>query len=197
MLGFRTKIYYEDRKKQGRNIKGSAILMSNHRHIFDYAVYMFVFLFRTLRVQAAEVLYTRPFMKPLLIAWGAIYVDRNKTNFGFVEKSLSLLRKGWVVEIFPEARLPKKGEETPLPFKHSAAYIALESGAPIIPVVTNGACFTLKRTRVLIGTPIYAADLTEEGLSEKENIALVTEKLRAHIGDLQKKLKEKTEGENQ
>lgn len=194
-MGFRTKIYYEDRKTQGRGIRGAAILISNHRNIFDYAVYMFVFAARTLRVQAAEVLYTRPMMKPLLKAWGAIYVDRNNPNFGFVEKSLSLLRNGWVVSVFPEARLQKKGEETPLPFKPSATYIALESGVPIIPVVTNGACFTLKRNRVLIGTPVYAADLTEEGLSDKENIALVTEKLRAHIGTLQEELARRTEGE--
>ena len=32
---FRTKIYYEDKAVQGRRIKGSAILISNHTSVFD------------------------------------------------------------------------------------------------------------------------------------------------------------------
>ena len=191
LLAFRTKIHYVDKQTQGRFIKGPAILISNHRKIFDYAVYLFVFFTRTLRVQAAEVLYTRPFMKPLLCSLGAIYVDRNHKDFGFVKKSLQLLKKGWIVHIYPEARLPKKDEETPLPFVPSAAYIALESGVPVIPVVTNGSYFNFrKRAHVLIGTPVYAADLMEDGLTDRENIDRVNEKLRDIIRGLQEKLNE-------
>ena len=33
-LAFRTKLYYVDRKLQGRHIKGPAIIMSNHIQLF-------------------------------------------------------------------------------------------------------------------------------------------------------------------
>ena len=42
-LLFRTKIHYEDKSVQSRRIKGSAILISNHTSVFDYAAHLFVF----------------------------------------------------------------------------------------------------------------------------------------------------------
>ena len=38
LLCFRTKVLYEDRKVQGRRIRGPAILVSNHTSVYDYAV---------------------------------------------------------------------------------------------------------------------------------------------------------------
>lgn len=187
-LCFRTKIFYEDKRVQGRHIDGSAIIISNHTSIFDYAVYLFVFWTRTLRFQMAEVLYEKPVLRLLLRCLGGIKVDRNTHDFGFMPKSLSILEHGGVVGIFPESRLPLPGEERPLPFKVSAAYLALESGAKIVPVVTNGSYFTRKRARVLIGKPLFAADLLEEGANETENLAIVSERLRERIAALEKQL---------
>ena len=187
-LCFRTKILYEDRKVQGRHIEKDAIVISNHTSIFDYAVYLFVFCTRTLRFQMAEVLYEKPLLALLLRCLGGIRVDRNAHDFGFMPKSLSILSRGGVVGIFPESRLPRPGEARPLPFKVSAAYLALTSGSKIIPVVTNGSYFCRKRARVLIGKPILASDLLEEGADETENLAIVSERLRERIIALEKLL---------
>lgn len=180
-LCFRTKILYEDRRVQGRHIKGSAILLSNHTSIFDYAVYLFVFFTRTLRFLMAEVLFEKPGLSRLLRCLGGIRVDRNTHDFGFMPKSLEILERGGVVGIFPESRLPLPGEERPLPFKVSAAYLALSSGAKIVPVVTNGSYFCRKRARVLIGKPILASDLLPEDADETESLRIVSERLREHI----------------
>lgn len=187
-LCFRTKILYEDRKVQGRHIEKDAIVISNHTSVFDYAVYLFVFFTRTLRFQMAEVLYEKPLLALLLHCLGGIRVDRNAHDFGFMPKSLSILSRGGVVGIFPESRLPLPGEERPLPFKVSAAYLALTSGSKIIPVVTNGSYFCRKRARVLIGKPILASDLLEDGADETENLAIVSERLRERIIALEKLL---------
>ena len=180
-LCFRTKILYEDRRVQGRHIKGSAIVLSNHTSIFDYAVYLFVFFTRTLRFLMAEVLFEKPGLSRLLRCLGGIRVDRNAHDFGFMPKSLEILERGGVVGIFPESRLPLPGEERPLPFKVSAAYLALSSGAKIVPVVTNGSYFCRKRARVLIGKPILASDLLPEDADETESLRIVSERLREHI----------------
>ncbi len=187
-LCFRTKILYEDKTVQGRHIEKDAIVISNHTSIFDYAVYLFVFYTRTLRFQMAEVLYEKPLLALLLHCLGGIRVDRNAHDFGFMPKSLSILSRGGVVGIFPESRLPLPGEERPLPFKVSAAYLALTSGSKIIPVVTNGSYFCRKRARVLIGKPILASDLLEDGADETENLAIVSERLRERIIALEKLL---------
>ena len=189
---FRTKVYYEDRKVQGRRIKGPAILISNHFSVFDYAVYLFVFWSRTLRFQMAEVLFKKPVLGWLLKRMGGIYVDRTGFDFGFIARSEAILARGGVVGIFPESRLPRPGEPRPLPFKISAAQIALTSGVPIIPVVTNGSYFRKQRARVLIGKPLRAAELAEDGLSERETLQLVSDRLRERIMELEKLLNERS-----
>ena len=191
LLCFRTKVYYEDKSVQGRHIKGGAIIISNHTSIFDYAVYIFVFWSRTLRFQMAEVLFKKKGLSLLLRALGGIFVDRTGFDFGFVAKSQRIIEKGGVVGIFPESRLPLPEEERPLPFKTSAAYIALTTGAPIVPVVTNGSYFTKKRARVLVGKPVYADALTKPGATEKENLQYVSDALREKIIELRTLLDEK------
>ncbi len=189
---FRTKIYCEDKSVQGRYIKGPAVIISNHTSVFDYAVYIFVFWTRTLRVQMAEVLFEKKPLNVLLRLLGGIRVDRNTHDFGFVEKSCGILRKGGVVGIFPESRIPLPHETRPLEFKSSAAYTVLRSGVPVIPIVTNGSYFSKKRARVLIGTPVNVYDYTEESLSEKENIQRVSDGLRARIAAMMEDLSKRS-----
>ena len=86
LVAFNTKIYYEDRKVQGRHIKGPAMIISNHTSVFDYAAYLFVFLTRTLRFQMAEVLFRKKFLGPLLKMLGGIYVNRDTYDISFVGK---------------------------------------------------------------------------------------------------------------
>lgn len=190
---FRTKVYYEDKAAQSRRIKGGAIIISNHTSVWDYAEYLFVFFFRTLRAQMAEVLFEKKPLGLFLKMMGGIRVNRGANDFACVTKSEKILEKGGVVLIFPESRLPLKGEERPLPFKPGAAYLALLSGAPVVPVFTNGKYFSKKRARVIIGKPIYARDLIDDNLSEKENLARITDIMRDRIISLEKQLYEQTQ----
>ena len=185
---FRPKIYYKDKKVQGRHIKGQAVIMSNHTSVFDYALFLGIFLTRTLRYQMAEVLFRKKFLGWFLRSMGGIYVNRDTYNFSFVDESVDIVNKGGVVGIFPESRLPRKGEETPLPFKPSGSLVALRSGAPIIPVYTDGVYFSAKRARLIIGTPVYAKDFYDESLSEKENVKLISKELRNIIVELKNEL---------
>lgn len=181
---FRTKIHYEDKRVQGRRIKGAAIIVSNHTSVYDFAVMLFTFPFRTLRYLMAEVLFKRKGLSGFLRAMGGVMVDREAYDFAFLEKCREILEKKGVVGIFPEGRLPLEGEERPLPFAPSAAYLALMSGAPIIPVYTDGSYFRKKRAHVIIGKPIDAVSLIDDTLSEKENIEKVNEYLRQRVVEL-------------
>ena len=183
-LCFRTKVSYEDRAVQSRRIKGAAIVVSNHTSLYDYAVLLFVFFGRILRTQMAELLFKKGLLGPFLKGLGGIYVDRDSHNMGFVEQSLKILEKGGVLCVFPEARLARPGEETPLPFQTSPFYIALESGAPIIPVYTNGSYFRKERARVRIGTPIDARSLWRPDEDEKTNLTRITETVRQKVIEL-------------
>lgn len=188
---FRTKIYYEDKKVQSRRIKGKAIIVSNHTSVYDYAVYLFVFFFTTLRCQMAEILYRKKFLALFLKMMGGIYVNRDVHDLSCLDKSNEILSKGGKVLIFPEGRIPKKDEERPLEFKPGAVILALMSEAPIIPIYTNGIYFSKKRVRVIIGTPIKIENLIDKNLSEKENIDIVNKVIKEKIIELGRMLDEK------
>ncbi len=191
VLLFRTKVYYEDASVQKRNIKGAAIIMSNHKSIYDYALFMFLFPSRILRYQVAEVMMRKKRVGPLLRSLGCIEVDRNSNDFGFVVKSEQVLQKGGVVGVFPESRLPKEGEATPLAFKPSCAYLALRAGVPVIPAYTDGVYFQKNRARVIIGKPIYPRELIDSTLPEKEQIEQLNTLFRNKIIDLENLLNER------
>lgn len=189
LLIFRIKTYYENKSVQSKKIRGKAIVVANHISLYDVGLMMMLFWRRTLRCVVAEVLYKKhAIVRLFLRCIGAIKVDRDSHDFAFIGKCQRILDRGGVVEIYPEARLPKKGEELPLEFKPSAVYLALESGAPIIPVYHNGNHFSRKRCEMIIGTPFYARELYDESLTEKENIAIITEKLRGKIIELREEL---------
>lgn len=177
---FRTKISYEDKRVQSRRIKGGAIIVSNHTSVYDYAVLLFVFFTRTLRYQMAEVLF-RPGLGTFLKMMGGIYIDRKAHQYGFMDQSLGILRSGGVVGVFPEGRLPVEGETPPIAFRPGAAYLSLISGAPVIPVWTNGSYFNRKRARVMIGTPLFPDEYRIPGLSEKEMIERYASAMREKI----------------
>lgn len=190
---FRTKVSYEDKSVQGRRVRGGAIIISNHTSVFDYAVYLFVFFGRTLRVQMAEVLFRKKGLGLFLRALGGIYVDRSAHDMSAVLKSRDIVERGGVVGIFPEGRLPKPGEGRPLRFHEGAAYLALMTGAPVIPVYTNGSYFCKRRARVVIGKPMYAKDLSDGSLSEKEELEKISEAFRQKVISLGQLLPQDTE----
>lgn len=183
-LVFRTKIFYEDKAAQSRKLKGPAILISNHTSVYDYAVFLFVFPRRTLRYQMAEVLFKKRGLGWFLRSMGGIKVERDSFDFGFLEESKGILEKGGVVGVFPESRLPREGEERPLPFKPSAAYLALVSGVPVIPLYTNGAYFCKKRAKVVIGKPMFARELYDPQKDEKSNLVFISEQFRHKVMEL-------------
>ena len=188
---FRTKVFYENKKIQSGKIKGPAIVVSNHTSVYDYAVYLFVFFFRTIRCQMAEVLYKKRLLRLFLKCMGGIYVNRDSHDFSCLDKSNEILNKKGLVMIFPEGRLPLPEEERPLPFQPGVAMLALMSNAPIIPVYTSGRYFKKSRVKVIIGIPIYANDLIDNSLSDKDNIDIVCKTIRDKIIGLGKLLDEK------
>ena len=191
LILMRNKVRYEDKSVQGRHIRGSAIVVSNHNSVMDFAAMMYIFPTRSLRCVVAEILYRKNiFFSLFLKMMGTICVNRDGHDFGFIEKSVAILKKGGVVEIYPESRLPKKGEERPLPFTPSTVYLALEADVPVIPVYNARLALSPKVSSVIIGKPINLRELYDDSLDEKQNIENLTNILRGKIIELGKQLKE-------
>lgn len=196
-IAFKTKIYYEDKKQQSRAIKGPAIVVSNHTSIWDFATNMFTFFGRNLRCIVADVTGNKNWIMTKLMKWfGNIVISRESKEMSFVDQSVEILKKGGVVEIFPEARLPRENEKhlDLLPFTTSTAYIAYLANVKIIPVYTTGKYFSKGRIKTIIGTPLCVRDVYDERLDEKTNLLNMTQYIKDKILGLKHEL-EKQEKE--
>lgn len=171
-----------------RRLPKPCILVSNHISLMDFVLYLVVFPFRTIRFLMAEVLYnkSKPFALFLNLI-GGIRVERDAKDFGFVSNSLEALDNGQTVGIFPQGRLPLKGQT--FPFTTSTAFIATHTDAPIVPIYTDGNYGLFKRAHVVIGEPMYLQDYCKEGLSEQEQLAHLTQVLEETVYSLKEELK--------
>ena len=85
LIYFKRRTYFENKKNQGRHIKGRAIIVSNHISIIDYMMLMFVFFTRKIRCLVASVVYKKNKILNLLLKMcGAIKVERENYNLSFI-----------------------------------------------------------------------------------------------------------------
>jgi len=183
LLFFKRKTYYEDRSQQGRIVKGGALIISNHIHAADYMVNVFLFPFRKLHVVLSEMIYRlNKFFYFGMAVFGGIQAERDIKSMSFIDKSVDVLEKGGLVQIFPEAQT--SDDKTVLDFKPSYIMIALKSGVPIIPVVTDGNYGIFKRVHVIIGKKIYLSDLCQSPDPTREDIDAMNKAVHAKVCEL-------------
>ena len=186
LLFFKRKTYYEDKKEQGRFVKGGALVISNHYHVFDYFVNLFLFPFRKLYVVMSEVNFRRKWFKHIAKIYGGICSNRDVKGMKFMDESVELLEKGKLVQIYPEAHITLDGKMHD--FKPSYILIALRSGAPILPVVIDGNYGLFKRAHVLIGKKIYLSDYCSSPNPSKEEIIALNTMVQNKVHELKEEL---------
>lgn len=170
-----------------RRLPKTCILVSNHISLMDFVLCLLVFPFRTIHFLVAEVLYNRGKLLALFLNWiGCIRVERDTKSFGFVSQALDVLDDGGAVGVFPQARLPLKGQK--FPFTVSTAFIALHTDAPIVPVYTDGNYGLTKRANMVIGAPICLMDYCKDGLSEQDQLAHLTKLLEEKVFALKEEI---------
>lgn len=157
LLFFKRKTYYEDGARRRPWKKGGALVISNHFNFFDYMVNMFAVQPRKLYPVTSE----EPFRSKLLTFgmrfFGAIKADRVKKDMRFMDECADLIRRGRLVQIFPEGRNTPDGKIHE--FKKSYIVIAHRASCPIIPIVTDGNYGLFRRVHVIVGKEINLSDL--------------------------------------
>jgi len=180
LILFKPKVYWVNGKHK---LPKPCILVSNHKSLLDFVLYLLIFPFRTIHFLMAEVLYSKnKFFSFLLNAWGGIKVERNDHDFSFVSDALEVLDNNGSVGIFPEGRLPINNK--PWPFTTSTAFIALQTDVPIVPVYTFGNYSLFKRAKVCVGEPLYVHDYVDPSLSHQEQLTAITNLLEKKVYEL-------------
>lgn len=187
LLFFKPKVL---KKANFKKLPSPCIVVSNHKSLMDFVLYLLVFPFRTIRFLMAEVLFNKgKLFATFLYLLGGVRVDRDAFDFEFVSSSLEVLDKGGTLGVFPEGRLPINNK--PWPFTVSAAFIASKTDAPIVPVYTDGNYGITKRAGVVIGEPFVLGDHIKEGLSEEEQLAQLTKLLEEKVFSLKDELEKR------
>lgn len=146
----------------------TVIFCANHPSAMDIPV-LFVHLPVQFRFLAKRSLFKLPFLGWHLRRSGHIPVDRGRPREALKGFDLAAkkVQEGCSVVMFPEGRRNRVPEM--LPFKSGSFYLAILSGAPVVPITLNGTREVLKpdsyhvkpgRVEVIIHKPIPTAGMT-------------------------------------
>ncbi len=194
-LFFKQKTYYED-KKNPKTFKGGKLLISNHYNFFDYAVTSFMVFPRRLSAVTSEGPFKYKFLRFGMKFFGAIECNRITKNMGFMDKAADVIKKGQLVQIYPEGRNTPDGKIHP--FKKSYLIIAHRAKAPIVPVITDGNYGIFKRTSVIVGNEIDVSKFftTDREMPPREEIEKANEYVYNKVLELREELEKRKQRRN-
>lgn len=188
---FKKKVYYEDKEVQDRFVKGGALIISNHYHVCDYIVNVGLFPFRKLYVVLKSDVYRNKFIAWGMSIFGGIKSDRDVMGMKFIDESVAHLKRGRLVQIYPEAYITETGEMQD--FKTGYIMIAQRADAPIIPVITDGNYGWKKRVHLMVGKPILLSDFCPYASPNREQITQLNDMVRNKCLELQAELRRRVE----
>lgn len=140
-LLFRIRVYGAERVPGA----GPVLLAGNHTGFLD-GPFIYLTLSRPASFLAKAELYR---LRPLawLLDWaGQVPVRRGQPDRNALRKCLQILGWGGLVGVFPEG---SRGAGELQTVQHGVGYLALKSGAPVVPVICLGSSDALPNGRVL------------------------------------------------
>jgi 1-acyl-sn-glycerol-3-phosphate acyltransferase len=184
ILFFRFRVY----GRENIPADGPFLLVSNHQSFLD-PVFCGVALKRHLHYLARDSLFENPFFRLLIFSLNAIPVKRGRADLSAMKAVIARLRQGHAVCLFPEATRTPDGRIAS--FKGGVGLLSKRGGAPIVPVVVDGAyeCWPRNKKIFSVGgriTVCYGKPVTAERIDktdDKELAKLLTETLRRMQSD--------------
>ncbi len=163
---FSPKYYFQ--KNATRNIKAPAIIVSNHRGIFDPPILFLTFFKKHINMIAAETLFKNKLLAAFFKSIGCIKIDRNKLDTENLYLSINKLKNKEIICLFPEGKINKSNKL--LPFMSSYIIMAIKTNSPIIPVYIANSYKVFRRQKIVIGEPIF---LNKYHNNEELNLKLI------------------------
>lgn len=161
--------------------EGGVLLCSNHLSLLDPPT-IGILLKRKVHFMAKKELFDIFGFGWLIKELGAFPVKRGGVSKESIKTSLTLLRTGHVMGIFPEGTR-NKGDEGGIG-KRGAATFALRSDAAVVPVAIVGHYKMFKKMKVVYGPPVDLTEFKESGVPDAAEKA--TEKIMSAIAELKK-----------
>lgn len=148
-----------------------------------------------IRFLATELLFRHPLLGPLVRHADFVPVGQGRSARAALQAGIDALKRNEIVGIYPEGDVDASSDGAPRRFRIGVGRLALESGAPIVPVAHHdarafgtgsiaqslrGALTSVVRrptVRIRVGRPIQAAEYA--GRTLHETVSLVQERVTA------------------
>lgn len=160
LLFFKRRTFYENGQDRP-SFKGGRLIISNHFNLFDYVLTCFIVFPRKLNAVASEYPFKSKLARFGMKFFGTIQANRQTKSMRFIDEGADLIKKGQLLIIYPEGKNTPDGNMHE--FFHSYLVIAYRSGAPIVPMITDGRYGIFKRTSVMIGNEIDVSRFFTQG----------------------------------
>ncbi|MHB1538528.1 MAG: lysophospholipid acyltransferase family protein [Solirubrobacteraceae bacterium] len=170
-------ILYRARAERSDFVPGSGavIIAPNHFSAMDH-FFCGIYVRRRVRFMAKSQLF-KGLLSPVLIHAGAFPVRRGQRDEQSIETALAILRGGGVVVIYPEggrSRTREIGRRA----RPGVGRLALESGAPVIPVAIGGSVgvhgwkrLRFPRVTVRYGAPLRFRVVADSTRQQQQDVA--------------------------
>lgn len=137
-------------------IKGKAIFVCNHMSMADPIMLAMVSP-RLIHFMAKSELFKNPIGNAFFRLFLAFPVNRKQSDMASLKNAIRVLEKGKVFGIFPEGKRAVTDEMDV--FEKGAAFLAIRSGAPVVPIYLRRDTYKKMHLRMAVGKPILVGSL--------------------------------------
>lgn len=161
-IAFNIKISGEENKVKASE-HGSYIICPNHLNYLD-AVAIVVFSKEKIRFIGKHDLGVIPILRWLEHLFDVIPIKRNTQDMEAMKRCLKALKNNEILAIFPEGT--RKGMEKNGKAKNGAAYMAMKTGCPVVPVGISGDFKFRGKINIKYGEPIDMSKYKVKGIDK-------------------------------
>lgn len=182
-----TKIYGKENLPTGK-----ALMICNHFRAIDCG-YVASIYNRDIKFVAKKELFKNKLLGKIIKDFGAIPIDRDNPDMSSILTIMKQLKLEHKVCIFPEGTRNKSGTNKLQDFKGGYIVFALKTKSPIVPIMMLNRGKPFRRTKMIIGKPIYLTEYYNKKLSENEleeinqNIRKIMMEQQQILSDIKKK----------
>lgn len=172
--------------RQNLRVKGKAIFIANHRSMWDPLILALISP-RNIHFMAKKELFESKLGNFFFRSLYAFPVNRRNVDLQSLKNALKVLDKGEVFGIFPEGK--RAVSDSLDEFEKGAAFLAIRSGAPVIPIYIHPDTSRQLRPVMLVGKPIDVSSIVA-AVNKSSLIEVVTDELSDSIDALRAELEE-------
>ena len=185
ILGGLVRFFYRVKIEGEENLpkNGTYMMCGNHVHALDAPVLVLTCK-RHINFIAKEELFKSAFLRFLGRTFDVISVKRDSADMEAMKKSMKVLKdENAILGLFPEGT--RNGMEKHTEIKTGAAFMALKTNTPVIPVAFVGSFKLFRKVIVRYGKPLdFSEYVPEKGKPDKDTLELVSKKIMDSVVEL-------------